>query len=56
METRIDRNKCEGKKTCLEVCPEDVFEMKKPDRNELSLLSRMKMKFHGENQAFAVRP
>lgn len=56
MKIIIDRNECEGKASCLEVCPEDVFEMKKPDRKDLTLLSRIKMKFHGEKQAFAVRP
>lgn len=56
MEIIIDRNKCEGKMNCLEVCPEDVFLMKKPDRQDLTFLTRIKMKFHGEKQAFAVKP
>ena len=56
MKIIINRNKCEGKATCIEVCPENVFEMKKPDRGELAFLSRIKMRFHGEKQAFAVRP
>ena len=54
MKIMIDRNKCEGKATYLEVCPENVFLMKKPDRGELTFLSRIKMRFHGEKQAFAT--
>ena len=54
MKIIIDRNECEGKATCLEVCPENVFEMRKPDRDELTFLSRIKMKFHGEKQAFVI--
>ena len=54
MKIRIDRNKCEGKATCLDVCPEDVFKLQKPAKQELSWLSRIKLKFHGGEQAFAV--
>ncbi len=50
----IDRNRCEGKATCLDVCPEDVFELQKPAKQELSWQSRIKLKFHGGEQAFAV--
>jgi len=51
----IDRNKCEGKGGCL-VCPTGVFELREPDPKELSRLSRIKLRFHGGKQAFAIRP
>lgn len=49
----IDQNRCEGKKDCCKVCPERVFKMKKPEN--LSLLIRLKVRFHGGLQAFAIR-
>ena len=53
----IDRNRCEGKKDCVEVCPYHVFEVRKLDageRRSLSLPGRLKSFFHGYQQAFAV--
>lgn len=55
VEIIIDRNKCEGKAVCLAACPENVFELKEPSPETLRLLSRIKLKFHGGKQAFAVR-
>jgi 4Fe-4S ferredoxin len=55
----IDRNRCEGKKDCVEVCPYKVFEMGKLDeaqRKTLSTTGRIKSFFHGYRQAFVVRP
>lgn len=52
----IDRNKCEGKAKCLEVCPEDVFVLSEPDPKELNWHGRFKLRFHGGKQAFAARP
>ena len=54
----IDRNKCEGKKDCVEVCPYHVFEVRKltvEERAPLKTLARVKSFFHGYQQAFAVR-
>ena len=56
MKIMIDRNRCEGKATCLDVCPEDVFELQEPEKKELSWQIRIKLKFHGGKQAFAVNP
>ena len=56
VEIIINRNKCEGKANCLAICPEDVFELKAPSPEKLSRLSRVKLRFHGGKQAFAVRP
>ncbi len=54
----IDRNRCEAKGDCIEVCPYDVFEIGKlndADKRGLSLLGRIKAFAHGGKQAFVVR-
>lgn len=54
----IDRNRCEGKEDCVQVCPYNVFEMRKlsaEDKAELRFISRVKAFVHGNRQAFAVR-
>jgi len=53
----IDRNRCEGKNDCVEVCPYHVFQLGKLDaaqRRALSLPGRIKSFFHGYKQAFIV--
>lgn len=55
----IDRNRCEGKEDCLQVCPYDVFEMGQlsaADKAQLTRVGRIKAFFHGNRQAFALRP
>jgi NAD-dependent dihydropyrimidine dehydrogenase PreA subunit len=55
----IDRNKCEGKEDCVEVCPYHVFEVRKlssPERDALSTFGRIRSFFHGYQQAFVVKP
>lgn len=55
----IDRNRCEGKDDCVQVCPYDVFEMgtiSKEQRTTLSLKGRLKAWAHGGKQAFVVAP
>ena len=52
----IDEAKCEGKAKCIEVCPENVLELRKPNLRELPFHARLKLKFHGGKQAFAVQP
>jgi 4Fe-4S ferredoxin len=54
----IDRNRCEGKRTCVAVCPYDVFEMRllsDADKAAMPFPSRIKATLHGNLQAFAVR-
>ncbi|HEX2916821.1 MAG TPA: 4Fe-4S dicluster domain-containing protein [Chloroflexia bacterium] len=54
----IDRNRCEGKESCVEVCPYNVFEIRKlegAERQQLSLVGKIKLMAHGGKQAFAVR-
>ena len=35
----VDRNACEGKRDCVEVCPYDVFEVRQIDEEDFSSLS-----------------
>lgn len=54
----IDRNRCEAKRDCVEVCPYNVFEIRKlepAEKKSLSLVGRLKSFAHGGEQAFAVR-
>ena len=34
----VDRGKCEGKKDCVDVCPEDVFEVRRIDDADFAAL------------------
>jgi NAD-dependent dihydropyrimidine dehydrogenase PreA subunit len=55
---QIDRNKCEGKSACVDVCPYDVFEVRvidEADRRGLSLLGRIKSRVHGGKTAYTPR-
>lgn len=54
----IDRTRCEGKDDCVRVCPYQVFEVRtlfSSERRALTLMARLKTRFHGNRQAFAVR-
>jgi 4Fe-4S ferredoxin len=54
----VDRNRCEAKADCVEVCPYDVFEIRAlspEDRAGLSLIGRLKSWAHGGRQAYVVR-
>lgn len=51
----IDRNRCEGKAVCFEVCPTDVFViglLSEDQRHKLSWKGRIKGWAHGWKQAF----
>jgi NAD-dependent dihydropyrimidine dehydrogenase PreA subunit len=55
---RIDRARCEGKRDCIEVCPHDVFEVRRIDAADfraLSLLARVKSLVHGRQTAYTPR-
>jgi len=55
----VDRNRCEAKEDCVDVCPYDVFEIhpvSRADRSSMSLLGKLKAWTHGNKQAFVVRP
>ena len=56
---QIDRNRCEAKGGCVEVCPYDVFEIRTlapADRAALSFRGKLKAWGHGHRQAYVVRP
>jgi 4Fe-4S ferredoxin len=51
----IDRERCENKATCAEVCPYDVLvvrEVAEEDRRALSVVGRLKLWAHGGKQAY----
>ena len=55
----IDRNRCEAKAKCVEVCPFNVFEVQtlaSSDRAMLTLVGRLKAWSHGNRQAVVTRP
>lgn len=54
----IDRTRCEADKDCVEVCPYNVFEIRPltaAEKQPLGLVSRIKLRVHGGQQAFAIR-
>ncbi len=54
----VNRNRCEGKEDCVQVCPYDVFEMRRlsdEDKRAMPLGARIRAWVHGNRQAFAVR-
>lgn len=55
----VDRNRCEGKETCVRVCPYNVFEVKEitpQDKASLSLIGKVKTWVHGGKKAYVVNP
>ncbi|MGA8134900.1 MAG: ferredoxin family protein [Pseudomonas gingeri] len=51
----VDLKRCEGKGDCLEVCPEDVFEIRRIDEVDyldLGLMHRLKLRVHGMKVAY----
>jgi len=46
----INRKKCEGKADCVKICPEHLFELKRPEK--LGFLTRIKVNAHGGKQAY----
>ena len=55
----VDRNRCEAKDDCVQICPYDVFEVRKltdDDKAALSTMGRIRAWAHGYRQAYVVRP
>lgn len=55
----VDRNRCEAKDDCVQVCPYDVFEIRPleaADKAALSLMGKLKAWAHGNKQAYVVQP
>ena len=53
----INHHACEGAGDCVDVCPHDVFEIRKLSAGELKALplrAWIKVKVHGGRQAFAI--
>ena len=53
----VDRNRCEGKQECVEVCPYLVFSMMtvpREERSGLTLRGKIKGYVHKWQQAYAV--
>jgi NAD-dependent dihydropyrimidine dehydrogenase PreA subunit len=51
----IDRARCEGKADCVEVCPYDVFEVRRiedTDFARLGFFAKMKSRAHGRKSAY----
>lgn len=51
----INQTRCEAKNDCVEVCPYDVFEVRRIDRHDyqsLTLLQRLKVRVHGMQMAY----
>lgn len=54
----VARGRCEGKSDCVEVCPYDVFEVRRMDDvdfAELGVLAKLKSLAHGRKTAYTVR-
>lgn len=55
----VDRNRCEGERDCVTVCPYDVFEVRRLTEEErvgMSLIGTIKSLVHGFQQAIVVSP
>lgn len=51
----VDRARCEGKKDCVDVCPEEVFEvrrMRDEDFAALGFFAKLKSRAHGRMTAY----
>jgi NAD-dependent dihydropyrimidine dehydrogenase PreA subunit len=54
----VNRAKCEGKSDCVEVCPYDVFEVRRMDDADfarLGVLAKLKSLAHGRKTAYTPR-
>jgi NAD-dependent dihydropyrimidine dehydrogenase PreA subunit len=54
----VDRARCEGKAECVEVCPFDVFEVRRIDDADfapLGVLAKLKSLVHGRKTAYTPR-
>ena len=54
----VDFRRCEGKRDCIEVCPYDVFEVRRMDDADfapLTLKAKLKQIVHGRQVAYAPR-
>jgi NAD-dependent dihydropyrimidine dehydrogenase PreA subunit len=55
---RVDRARCEGKRDCVDVCPYDVFEVRRiadADFEQLGFMARLKSRVHGRLTAYTPK-
>jgi NAD-dependent dihydropyrimidine dehydrogenase PreA subunit len=55
LQPQIDRNRCEGKADCVDVCPFEVFEVRvidPVDRAALTLMGKLKSLAHRGKTAY----
>lgn len=51
----VDHGRCEGKRDCIDVCPNDVFEVRRIDETDyrsLGRMARLKVRAHGMLSAY----
>ena len=51
----VDHSRCEGKRDCVEVCPHDVFEVRRIDDRDfrpLSMMAKVKVLAHRRQTAY----
>ena len=54
----VDRSRCEGKRDCVDVCPYEVFEVRRIDDADyaaLSFFARLKVLAHRKQSAYTPR-
>jgi NAD-dependent dihydropyrimidine dehydrogenase PreA subunit len=54
----IDHSRCEAKRDCVDVCPNDVFEVRRIDDADyaaLSLFSKLRVSAHRRQTAYTPR-
>jgi len=55
LQPQVNLQRCEGKGDCLDVCPENVFEIRRIDDTDyakLGLLNKFKLRVHGMQVAY----
>jgi NAD-dependent dihydropyrimidine dehydrogenase PreA subunit len=55
---QVNRDRCEGKSDCAQVCPYGVFEVRRiddADFAQLSFIGRLKSRVHGRQTAYTPR-
>ncbi|MBW8887615.1 MAG: 4Fe-4S dicluster domain-containing protein [Fibrobacteres bacterium] len=55
----VNRSRCEAKGPCVPACPYSVLEihpLTDTDKAGLGFLARLKVRAHGNRQAFAIHP
>ena len=55
----VDHGRCEAKRACVQVCPNDVFEVRRMDPDDfarLGALGKLKSVTHRRMTAYVARP